>query len=267
MTGTELKSAVCSLGFTSSLPDDTSFFDAANLAILRLRTISPRRKTVTVLNSSAEPSDYKSEGRKFTLYSENGICCSFSYVGSIKLICKHNEMTITESFVNTSTVAKLVSRTFNARGKLSVSFEVNGNGRITDAAIFDHLDALGNAEVYRPYFETDMSDISDFSAIYRVEGGRYQLKGNVILIPRECRERYTVEYCCTPSRLTLDNTESEIDVDRWLCELLPLLTSYYVWMDDDPTKAQLYRDEYDKALARILKMHQGDNDFVEGNGW
>lgn len=50
MTGEELRSAVTALGFDSALPSDEGFFQAANLVIIRMRTLIPTEKELVPLS-------------------------------------------------------------------------------------------------------------------------------------------------------------------------------------------------------------------------
>ena len=50
MTGYELRDTVAALGFDSAVPDDGGFFKAANLAMMRLRTLIPVEKAIEPLS-------------------------------------------------------------------------------------------------------------------------------------------------------------------------------------------------------------------------
>lgn len=49
---------------------------------------------------------------------------------------------------------------------------------------------------------------------------------------------------------TLDDRVMELPDN--IVELLPLLASYYVWLDDDATKAAMYWNAFDAALQDII---------------
>jgi hypothetical protein len=64
---------------------------------------------------------------------------------------------------------------------------------------------------------------------------------------------YRVEYRRRPERITIDTpNEFEIELDFDVCPLLPLLASYFIWLDDDERKAVMYWNNYDDLKNQIL---------------
>ena len=53
--------------------------------------------------------------------------------------------------------------------------------------------------------------------------------------------------------LTMDTENSyELKLPDKLVVLVPLLASYYIWLDDDERKAITYRNEYDDLKEQIF---------------
>lgn len=50
--------------------------------------------------------------------------------------------------------------------------------------------------------------------------------------------------------------ESEIQCEYTVEPLVHLLTAYYVWLDDDATKAAMYYNQYDQTKREILEEQQ-----------
>ena len=49
--------------------------------------------------------------------------------------------------------------------------------------------------------------------------------------------------------------------------LIPLLASYYLWMDDDERKAVQYKNDFDEALGITMQKLNKPRAVVEGNKW
>lgn len=53
--------------------------------------------------------------------------------------------------------------------------------------------------------------------------------------------------------LTVDSPdETEIDLPSKVTMLLPLLSAYYIWLDDDERKAVMYYNQYDDLCSQLL---------------
>ena len=65
----------------------------------------------------------------------------------------------------------------------------------------------------------------------------------------------------------LDGDE-RIDVPEELAELLPLAVASFVWLDDDPEKAQYYMSLYKDGIGTLRRFHPRElgSSYVT-NGW
>lgn len=61
-----------------------------------------------------------------------------------------------------------------------------------------------------------------------------------------------VYYVAYPTRITETTSDDfEIELDRVAQPLLPLLASYFIWLDDDERKATVYQNMYDIKMNEI----------------
>ena len=67
--------------------------------------------------------------------------------------------------------------------------------------------------------------------------------------------------------LSLDTLGSELPIDPALSEAAVLLTAYYVWLEDDQAKAAAYRNEYDYAVAQIMRRRKVEHTEITTNNW
>lgn len=267
MTGTELRDTVASLGFSSEVPNEKAFLDAVNLTLLRLNSIIPKRKSISFYCTQPEPIAFRREGRNFSLSCSGAISFSFSYVGSLELSFTHNGVKKTERLVNPSATPLTVSRVLPQKGELLLELYGNEAHRVFGVAVFDSLTHSGDGYVYSEHFVYDMAYVPGFASIYRVSGGDYTVSGSKISVPSDSKSEYTVEFNCFPTKPDQDLMERELEIDPMLSELAPLLCAYYVWLDDEPTKAELYRAEFDRALERVLKRKNSFGERIVCNGW
>ena len=72
--------------------------------------------------------------------------------------------------------------------------------------------------------------------------------------------------------MPLDVTEKEtvnIELDEELCALLPNLVAGYIWLDDEPAKAEFYLSLYREQVAEIKSQinHLRPVRYRNKNGW
>ena len=64
-------------------------------------------------------------------------------------------------------------------------------------------------------------------------------------------------------------TGETIDLNDELCAILPNLVASYIWVDDEPDKAQYYLSLYREQVAEITAREKDMRPFVYRNktGW
>lgn len=94
------------------------------------------------------------------------------------------------------------------------------------------------------------------------------LHGAKLRLPIAESGTYEVIYEKAPSRFKNEEEDDakRLPLDGDLCELVPLLVASYVWLDDEPDKAQHYGALYRTAKAEIRK-HESIAHVIDRKGW
>jgi ABC-type transport system substrate-binding protein len=129
------------------------------------------------------------------------------------------------------------------------SYEVSLDGDDTDYLFFD-MSALTDDFLA---FDTHPVRIDD-GDVYKAFG-EYTIEGNdTLVIPGNVRGTVKIFYKAshTPYVPGTGMDEVELPLKRRIHHLVPLLAAYYVWLDDDPTKAAQYFNQYETASAAVI---------------
>ncbi len=58
-----------------------------------------------------------------------------------------------------------------------------------------------------------------------------------------------------PSLITSDTSETEeIDLPEMVCGIVPLMSAYFIWLDDDERKATMYWNNADDLKTQLLSV-------------
>lgn len=110
----------------------------------------------------------------------------------------------------------------------------------------------------------DMNEIvSDFVDFYgkpkMTENGErktfndFSVEGKAKIVSRGYTGQLDIYYKAYPTRITLGTADDfEIELDKLVLPLVPLLAAYYLWLDDDERKAAMYYNNYDSLKQSIL---------------
>ena len=110
--------------------------------------------------------------------------------------------------------------------------------------------------------EYDMTELTDDfgsfspSPIHElVCGYDYRTEGHsrLVVLREGKNEHLTVEYKRKPREITLDNFEDEIDISESCADMLILLSAFYVFLDDDPDKAEIFFLRYKEQAGEVIK--------------
>lgn len=89
-------------------------------------------------------------------------------------------------------------------------------------------------------------------------GGVKLEKGSVLCVPRSYKGEIRVVYRRSYTPVTLDTQDSfELELDEEVCVLIPLLAAYFVWLDDDRSRAQEYYNQYEMRRDRLSLRSKG----------
>lgn len=96
--------------------------------------------------------------------------------------------------------------------------------------------------------------------------------GNRLVLPQSGFGAYNVEYIYKPQQFSYTDDitdETQINLDDDLCALLPLLIASYIWLDDEPEKAQYYLNLYTERSFAISNATRANSTlpFISVNGW
>lgn len=87
-----------------------------------------------------------------------------------------------------------------------------------------------------------------------IESVPYTMEGrSIVLLRGSDLGKFTIWYKRKPARITAETDEkTELELDYDLHVLVPLLSSYYVWLDDDERKATYFKNDYEDLKTQIL---------------
>lgn len=286
MTVSDLYNSVAQLGFEDSLEDDNRFFYAVNRALLQVNAIRPAT-SVYVINH--KPMENKVRESSFTpiektedLYFEASDVKSYYFEadgnGTV-YVEKYDEEAETWVIIGLKNLS--ASKVFTAQKGFIKEGELFVKGRVRLHFTGDYLYSVRNVAMYEYLYSESVADIPPYEAYTRYdistlvsdflslnsppikEEAEYQYlnqgydveNGRIILLPYEAKGLYKVIYKHKPQSV-INNGEAGddmtvIDLDEELCALLPILVASYIWMDDEPEKAQYYLAMYQERAADI----------------
>lgn len=125
--------------------------------------------------------------------------------------------------------------------------------------------------------KVDDAWIAEEKPVYKVFNN-YQIEGNDTIVinadefrsgsPQEGTEEYEkaelttysirICYKAAHTPVTEDNTARQIELPTKVHHLVPLLTAYFVWLEDEPTKAAQYYNLYEQ-MADEIKLNSHSN--------
>lgn len=188
-------------------------------------------------------------------------------------------------------------------GRVSLEFSGEFAYDINNLAVYAELysDRIGDIPPYRRYVRYDFRELTKIAGnpaavqperdVYTFidfldkvredgtqDGGSYRdikdfkiEKRHVLVLDGRENAEYTVFYRRNFVPVTAETPESfEIELDYDREHLLPLLAAWYVWADDEPTKAAKWRNDYEDFAARLLataKPSAADEPFMNDLGW
>lgn len=81
----------------------------------------------------------------------------------------------------------------------------------------------------------------------------YEIENNQLIIDGNIKGNFRVFYQKEHPKYTVETLETEAcEVPLKAQYLIPLLASYYIWLDDDSVKAAYYYNEYEKESSKVL---------------
>lgn len=286
----ELYDQVAGLGFEKSLEDEDWFYQAANRALLQVNFIRPavgsyvinHKPMKNLVNSGFSPTQrsedliYEATNAKAYYFQADGI-------GKVKIEKYHTGsgtwMLIGE--VNL-TGARRFSEYYGfirdgndfVEGPVRLRFTGDYLYSVKCVAMYEHIysNNVQDIPAYEAYTRYDLTTLAeDFLSLstppitedeeYEKLSGDYDVEGGrVVLLPYSVTGCFKVLYNRRPKALanegSAEDDESIIDLDEELCSLLPLLIASYIWLEDEPDRAQYYNSLYQSRAGEILSREK-----------
>lgn len=264
MTYEELKSDVLALGFVDTLESENHLLLAANRALHLIANDFPTQKSLCLHREYCKPiRTLKRVGRDgvFACRNERLAFCYRLSDGEIRFGVQR--LTLPESGVH-----RFVA---SADGVLST----HGGAEIFELCIYGEDAALTGCECALPFvcYEVDdyASDALRISGVptdaYGAEITEARTEGRRVLIPRAYDGTFFIHYekCAQP----ITAPEGELEIPRECLSLFPLLVCGYLWLDDEPDRAQYYMALYREGrnLLRERKPSRTQRLNTDTMGW
>ena len=173
-------------------------------------------------------------------------------------------------------------------GEIYLEFEGDYRLALRNVALYDVLlsDQVSDIPAFSEYIPYDMASlVDDFKSFLsppllideqfvKLDKGFYIEAETKILLPYSWSGTYRIEYNVKPTLITVFSEDvlksaEIIDLDDDLCALLPLLIASYIWLDDEPEKAQYYDAQYQIQAAEIINRERNRMpvEFKSVYGW
>ncbi len=306
MTVIELYNSVAQLGFETTLESDARFVLAANRAILQVNRIKPLT-SIYKLNHFPLKNVIEGGGFELKCKDKEPIVFVADNAKSYYFECNGNGQMIIEkstdgganwSIIGNTELSSPDGRFIEYKGLIQEAGRaVVGRVRmrfmgeyiyyVQNVAMYDSLIGANVKDIpmYAKYTKYDIaslaSDFISFASPPIVDAQRgegfilnvdYFVEGKgKILIPASANGVFDISYNRLPKSILFDGTDDNelIDLDEELCAILPNLIASYIWVDDEPDKAQYYLSLYREQVAEIVARTKDLRPYVYRNktGW
>ena len=304
MKVTDLYSSVAQLGFETILDSTERFVYAVNRALLQVNRINPLTSIYKInhfplKNVLTETNDDPicKDKEEIVFIAENVKSYSFECNGKGDMIIEKNEGG--DNWATIGSVTLDHSGSFKRYAGLiqNGGEDVSGLVRlrflgkyiyyVQNVAMYESLisDEVSDIPAYSKYTAYDVASLAnDFiSFAYppivdakRDEGfvlnRDYFVEGEgKILLPASINGVFEICYNRAPTPITAESIDSAetIDLSPELCAILPNLVASYIWVEDEPDKAQYYLSLYREQVAEITaqKKDMRPATYRNKTGW
>lgn len=299
----ELYRQVAALGFEDSLESSARnrFYYTANRALLQISAVRPVVKSVALkhrpLTNLLTDSNAERDVKGTLEFIANGAkAYYFEFEGSGAYEVFYHDGTKWETTggeivlaYGAGRVRKGIIKPDGAFTDKPVRITFSNNGyilRVKNVALYgeiysDNVDLIPNNENYTRY---DLSSlVDDFNGLlvplqrddgsFIKVGDGYDVEGNrVVLVSRDNTGVFRALYKHKPNVISSSDdpqtNEAEIDLDDDLVSLMPLLVASYLWLDEEPEKAQYYLSLYREGISSIKSdIRDMSPVTITTNGW
>ena len=299
----ELYEQVAGLGFEKSLEDEDWFYQAANRALLQVNYLRPAISSYVInhkpMKNLIDGSFTPVERSEDLIYEATDAKAYYSQADGIGTLFIERFDNNSKSWVIIDAVELSGTRRFSTysgfirdgrkfiTGQVRLRFTGEYLYSVKCVAMYQHVysDSVADIPAYEAYTRYDMTTLVDdfltlstppitedeeykrLSGDYDVEGGR------VILLPYSSTGCFKVLYNRRPKELinkgSAQDDESLLDLDEELCSLIPVLIASYIWLEDEPDRAQYYYSQYQARAGEILARERNLSpvQIKSCNGW
>lgn len=277
MTFGELKRSVLALGFERELDDSADLIPALKRSLHSLFLDRPVLKTVRLPKPSKRirliAKEIHHRPGSIESYTAIGRALSFTVSGKGKYIFSVKDIVREHSF--DSSLGEV--RSFIGEG-CTVSFVGEYGYTVYDLAVCEELtsERIEDVPLWGERLTTDLKkSLGDYLGPYKQPesssglpiAGAY-ISDGVMHIPENHYGPIVLTYRRAPSMPGGYEDSEAIDVPNECAELLPLLVASYIWLDDDPDKADLYRALYRDGMGTLVRFMPKDTGSPYlTNGW
>lgn len=271
----DLRQAVVELNDGENIDRDSALITATNLALGHIARIIPAEGSVTITQDkplAGVAGAVDTDHATFTVSGASGIV--FRTRGSGAL---NNGATTIRTWTGYTDI-KTVRVFINPAADMTLSFK-DVVGGVWDFAVFPYISSEAAIPEYGEYVAYDLkARREDFISPLRhpmtrqgdpVSGCFYQqthlyvpscLVGDIVV--RYKRKQNIVTH-------TALSNDDEVDIDAGIEDILPLLVSYYIWLEDEPSKAEGFLRLFNTyvALAKSESRSDGNRRVYSVNDW
>ena len=278
MTIRDLRKEVEALGFFATLELDDSLVSQANRALRMIHTYHPKRKRGEIVflpkDAIATYAPMAGEGSEVSLSVPAGRL-TMKIRGEGKYVVRINDIEKTYRF-------------FSEANSLDIDFPEEGEIIFSGDSVFCAWDIALFPNMALPYYDAisfcgngisfDLRKIFP-DLLYLIElpkniDGRNINKISIqdsshLLVPIDYRGVISLVYSASAEEVSIDSEDDDtVDISEELTPLLPLLISYFLWVDEHPEMAELYLSEYEK-LSRAIKQRETPLavEYIDVNHW
>ena len=277
MTPNEIKEEVGALALEPVTEvDEDAFWAGLNRAIAQVNRIRPLTADITIHNRCLpvlhQTKDQNfSSGKSVKLEAKGCACFYLQVYGQGEITIRRNGAQVTEIDLidnRRSNEYRFVISDYLAEDVADIEVEIGGKyaGTVISAVFYsekfsDREEDVPSGQIYNVYPLREIcSDIGHITQIlYEDETGERRVEAKDFMIPdgktlwllKSKEGRYTIMYSKKLGRVSEDKEDDEIELDADLHALLPLLTGYYVWLEDKPEIAENLFAQYKQMEADI----------------
>ncbi len=270
MTFSQVKKELIHLGFEQELDTDLeeNLIEAVNRAVKAINELRPKRAELAIVHSCEVP-DFNDAalhvlGRHSFEWSD-GKAIWFEAVGQGKLTVKTRTGVLTEKTWENRSGFIEISTTFDGDGDaLTFVFEGSPRASVRNICVYNTAYTEGHVPGYAVKRTYDLAVLTDGAYLHLtkapiVDTGAfvidlsevYEIHGDRLVIPCMQSGVISLEYRTRVPAITGDDPEEEIPLEEDLAALVPPLSAFWLWLDDDQEKAAVYKQLYTEMAARI----------------